>query len=104
MNTRAIGSRIKAAREHSGMTQEELAEILDFSPVHVSAIERGVKSPRLETFVKIANTLAVSPDTLLQDVAEHASDGVDCELSCILAKLSGEERRRILNAVRALVE
>lgn len=104
MDTRAIGARIKAARERAGMTQEELAEAADLSPMHVSAIERGVKTPRLDTFVNISNVLQVSPDTLLQDVAERASDGTASELSIAIAKRPNEEQRRILNAVRALVE
>lgn len=104
MDARVIGARIKAARERAGMTQEELAEAADLSPMHVSAIERGVKTPRLDTFVNIANVLAVSSDTLLQDIVEHASDGTASELSILIAQQSPEEQRRILNAVRALVE
>lgn len=43
MNQKAIGRRIKAAREKKGMTQEQLAEWVELSPMHVSVIERGVK-------------------------------------------------------------
>lgn len=104
MDKHAVGVRIKAARERAGMTQEQLAEAVDLSSEHVSVIERGAKSPRLDTFVKISNALRVSPNTLLLDVAEYASDGAISELSLAVAKLPPEEQRRILNAVRALVE
>ena len=50
MDMVAIGSRIKAAREQAQLTQEELAEIIDISPTHMSVIERGVKTPKLDTF------------------------------------------------------
>ena len=69
MDLCAIGSRIKAAREKAGMTQEDLAAALEMSPTHISVIERGVKSPKLETLVNIANALNVSSDMLLQDVS-----------------------------------
>ena len=65
MDLCAIGSRIKAAREKAGMTQEDLAAALEMSPTHISVIERGVKAPKLETLVNIANVLKVSSDMLL---------------------------------------
>ena len=45
MDQAAIGSRIKASRERAHLTQEQLAEIVDISPTHMSVIERGVKTP-----------------------------------------------------------
>ena len=100
----AIGSRIKAARERAGMTQEDLAAELEMSPTHISVLERGLKAPKLETLVKIANTLHVSTDMLLQDVATYASDGIASELSIAIAKLPRKEQEKILNAIRALTE
>lgn len=104
MDLCAIGTRIKAAREKAGMTQEDLAAVLEMSPTHISVIERGVKAPKLETFIKIANALKVSSDTLLQDVVAYSSDGVASELSVTISKLPKKEQERILNAVRALTE
>ena len=57
MNQKAIGRRIKTARENKRLTQEQLAELVDLSPMHVSVIERGVKLPKLETLINIANVL-----------------------------------------------
>lgn len=50
MDLCAIGARIKAAREKAGMTQEDLAEVLEMSPTHISVIERGVKSPNWDSY------------------------------------------------------
>ena len=38
MDMIAIGSKIKVARERAHLTQEELAEIIDISPTHMSVI------------------------------------------------------------------
>ena len=46
------------------MKQEELAEYVNLSPNYMSAIERGAKIPRLETFIRIANALNVPSDLL----------------------------------------
>lgn len=104
MDMCAVGARIKAARERAKMTQEDLADALDMSPTHISVIERGVKTPKLETLVRIANTLRVSTDMLLQDVATYANDGIASELTIAISKLPRHEQERILNAVRALTE
>lgn len=104
MDMCAVGARIKAARERAKMTQEDLADALDMSPTHISVIERGVKAPKLETLVRIANTLRVSTDMLLQDVATYANDGIASELTIAISKLPRHEQERILNAVRALTE
>ena len=100
----AIGSRIKEAREQAHLTQEELAEIVDISPTHMSVIERGVKTPKLDTFVKIANALHLSADALLQDVVTPVTDSITAELSVRIGRLPQKEQTRILNAIRALTE
>ena len=104
MDMIAIGSRIKEAREQAHLTQEELAEIVDISPTHMSVIERGVKTPKLDTFVKIANALNLSADALLQDVVTPVTDSITAELSVRIGRLPQKEQTRILNAIRALTE
>lgn len=104
MDLQAIGARIKATREAKGMTQEDLAASLDLSRNHISVIERGVKPPKLDTFVAIANELEVSADTLLFDVIDHASDSVSSELMANLAQLPKAEQNRILNVIRTLLD
>ena len=95
MDARAVGQRIKALREKRGMTQEDLAALVEISTTHMSVIERGTKIPRLDTFVAIANALNTSADALLIDVVEYATQGVASELSVALANLPHDERVRL---------
>ncbi len=104
MDQIAIGARIKAARERVHLTQEQLAEIIDISPTHMSVIERGVKTPKLDTFVRIANALGVSTDALLQDVVVPVNDSIMAELSARIGRMPQKDQERILNAIRALTE
>lgn len=104
MDTKAVGQRIKAARERRGLTQEELAALVNISPTHVSVIERGAKTVRMDTFVAIANVLEVSADSLLIDVVDHAAASAASELSDAIERLPYEERMRILKAIRILTE
>ena len=104
MDQVAIGARIKAARERVHLTQEQLAEIIDISPTHMSVIERGVKTPKMDTFVRIANALGVSTDALRQDVVVPANESILAELSVRIGRLPQKDQERILNAIRALTE
>ena len=104
MNQKAVGGRIKAAREKKRLTQEQLAELVDLSPMHVSVIERGVKLPKLETLINIANALDVSADVLLQDVVNNQTKLWASEASNLIGQLPREDQRRILAALRSFVE
>lgn len=104
MDAKAVGQRIKAAREKKNLTQEDLAALIDISPTHISVIERGAKIPRMDTFVAIANVLDVSADSLLVDVVNHAAEGIATELSSAIAQLPQNEKIRILKIVSTLIE
>ena len=75
MDLKAVGQRIKAAREAKNLTQEELAALVNLSTTHVSVIERGLKVTKFDTFVAIANALDISADALLIDVVTHSVTG-----------------------------
>ena len=100
MDAKAVGQRIKAAREKKSMTQEDLAARINISPTHVSVIERGT---RIDTFVAIANVLEVSADELLVDVVNCAANGVASNLSAAIEVLPHEEKMRVLKVVAALI-
>lgn len=60
-----LGYRIKSARIHMGVTQDQLALMADISPSFLGHIERGTRIASLETFVAICNVLNVTPEFLL---------------------------------------
>ena len=93
MDIIAFGNRVRAARERLGITQEDLAARVGMSPSHMSIVERGVKVPRMDTVVKLANELDVSADYLLQDsVAQSRNNQL---LSSIMDL--PEREREVLN-------
>lgn len=92
MDQKAIGRRIKTARERKKFTQEQLTEAVDLSHMHVSVIERGGKLPKLETLINIANVLDVSADLLLQDVVYNQTKLYASEASDLIAQLPREDQ------------
>ena len=87
MNTQAIGQRIQLAREERYMTQRELAIAVGCTSQHISAIERGAKTPTLETFIAIATALQAPADVLLQDVLPDWWENWEQEIDRVLAPL-----------------
>ena len=101
MNWKAVGMRIKSARKAKHLTQEKL---LDLSTPHISALERGVKPPSLETLVLIANELDVSADILLQDVVDRSALGASGKLTELLSRQTPELQRKVLRVIQVMID
>lgn len=103
MVEKAIGKRIQQYRKAKGLTQEQLAEKLDISTNHLSAIERGVYGVKLEMLVRIINLLGCSADDLLVDVVDAGYKTQASHLADKLEHISPSERKRILDVVETLL-
>ena len=53
----SIGKRIKHYRTQKKLSQEELGKAVFATPVHISYIETGARTPSLEILILIANAL-----------------------------------------------
>ncbi len=60
-----MGKRIRLRRKELGLTQNKLAELLELSNNHLSAIENGREKPSLEKFIILCELLKTTPDFLL---------------------------------------
>ena len=63
-----IGRVIRRFRESKGVSQEVLSGLAGLDRTHYSKIERGLRSPTIETFFKIAHALGVEPHQLMMEV------------------------------------
>ncbi len=62
---RAFGGRVQARRKALGLTQEDLASLAKVDRKHISSIETGKAAPRLSTFMRIAESLGMPPQSQL---------------------------------------
>ena len=62
-----IGNRLWHFRKRTGMTQAEVAEAADLSDRTYADIERGTVNMRVETALKICETLHITPDEILTE-------------------------------------
>jgi transcriptional regulator with XRE-family HTH domain len=60
-----IGNRVREARKNKGLTQEDLAALIDKTVETISNIERGVKLPGLATLEDIRKALGVKLSDLI---------------------------------------
>lgn len=104
MDLSGIGKQIREARLQKSWNQDQLAEKTNLSLAYIGMIERGEKIPKLETFIRIINTLEISVDVVLQDVLVN---GYQVRMSRYLEKmdqLSKEKRDDILEIVDVLLK
>lgn len=64
--TSLFASALKHYRELAGISQEDLAAAAGLDRTYISQLERGLKSPTLNTLAKLANCLEVSAQFLLR--------------------------------------
>ena len=63
-----VGKVIQAYREERGLSQEVVSGLADIGRTHLSAIERGVRKPTLETFFRIAEAMQILPSDLMRRI------------------------------------
>ena len=63
--TLSLGQRIKKLRKERGLTQVELAVIVNISPVYLGFIENNRRRPSLRTLERLARALKVKPSALI---------------------------------------
>ena len=71
---RQFASNVERVMVEQGLTVEELADRAELSLNHVNLILRGRRNVQLDTLVKLAGALGVTPERLLAGV-EWISDG-----------------------------
>ncbi|MFR7990703.1 MAG: helix-turn-helix domain-containing protein [Anaerovoracaceae bacterium] len=64
ITNKSIGLNIQKWRDNAGLTQEELAELVDLSAAHMTAIENGYSGISLQKIIAVSQVLHVSLDVL----------------------------------------
>ena len=68
VDAQLIGNVIKDLRKRSGMSQEVLSGLAALDRTHYSKIERGLRSPTIDTLFKIAHALGISPHEIVVEI------------------------------------
>ena len=104
INLKIMGQRIKESRLKLGLTQEQLAEIVNLSVPHLSKVENGHKGLSLDTAAKLANALDFSIDYLVQESAGNSRRVFHSEMNYIVADCTEVELSKLLKLIRTCKE
>ena len=74
MHDVTMGSRLKQRRKRLGLTQEELAEKVDVSVNHISAVENSKENLSINLLLKLCECLNTTPDYVLLGTSHSQSD------------------------------
>ena len=92
MDKLTMGDRVQDTRKNRGLTQEQLAEKIDITVEYMSQIERGLKTPSMQVFIKLVEVLDVSADYLLRDTVSTRNLYGDKQLGSKLERLTPKQR------------
>ena len=70
----AVERVIQNYRESRGLSQEVVSGLADIGRTHLSAIERGVRKPTIDTFFKLAVAMDIKPSELMKLVEAEISE------------------------------
>lgn len=107
MDYTAIGKRIRAKRKQKDLSQEELAEMVNISTVHMSHIETGYTKLSLPVLVDIACALGVRTDDLIFDKDTMGKDELLEEIALELESCTNAQLlalRQILSASKDAID
>ena len=103
MDIETIGLNIRKCRNAKKMRQEDLAQKANVSSNYISAVERGVKIPSVETLIDIMNALGVSADMIFCDVIDAGVTEKNNQLDAKVSQLSTKNRNQLSTKNRKTV-
>lgn len=104
MEKAALGQRLRDARQAKGITRQVLAGKTNISEVYLGEIERGLKMPSLNSFIKIIEALEVSADYLLRDELTSGREYIYDEITQKLNNLTPKQRKTVADILDAYIK
>ena len=104
MEKEEFGSRLRETRTQKGYTLRSLAQKVGTSTVYLGEIERGLKMPSLNSFIKIVEALNVSADYLLRNELTSGRDFIYDEIAEKLQKLTPKQRKIAADILDAYIK
>ena len=101
-NKKKLGLKIKELRKRKGLTQEELAELIQMEQNSISVMESGRNFPTLVTLEKIAKVLDVNlSDFFDYDYIEDI-DVIKASTEDIISKMDDKQLRQLFKYVKSI--
>ena len=96
----SLGKRLRKARLKGGLTQRELAALLDVSAAAVSGWERDESEPEVKRLAAILKALKVPADWLIQGEGDPPEQD---PVEALIGALNSAQRRHAMRYLKMLV-
>lgn len=90
--------RLRTTRKEKGLTQQELARLVELHVAQIRRYESGSSQPTLDVIRKLAIALSISADTLIFDKNERGADD-DLRLQFEAISKFGTEEKMVVRTV-----
>lgn len=98
-----LGIRIRELRKGFGLSQEQLAELVDVDPRYISRIELGKSSPSLATLEAIARSMKIQIRDLFEFGHLAPANEEGDELNELLLSADAETRKLVVRITRGVI-
>lgn len=101
-----LGEKIKRIRRQRGLTQEQLAEMIDISSRNLSNIEVGNSFPKPETLEKLLKSMNISSQILFSNDSIKSDAELLEEINYLINNLEHDHAtlERIYKVLKGLIE
>lgn len=100
---KSIGRVLAQRRESKGLTQEQVAEVLQIGTEAVSRMERGITMPTIQRMAELADIYGCGIEELVIATSTRTSDQAEL-ISQILHTLPEADRAMIVEVVQKIAE
>ena len=101
MDKIALGQRIREVRIMRGLTQHTLAQLADIGIMYLGEIERGIKMPSLNVFIKLVDALDISADYILRNEINSGMEYICDDIAQRLKPLTPHQRKTAVDILDA---
>ena len=101
-NTILLGQKIRQIRISQGLSQEELALRAGMNPAHLGHIERGLKSPTIDTISKIADALNVELSLLFDFEQNTTHSAPNTKIIAAVSDLTERQQNDVLKLIKLI--
>ena len=103
--TTEIGNRIRFYRKERKISQEELALQSDLHPSYIGQLERGTKTPSIDTIYKITKSLDITMSEFLKSIEtiDTAEDSYAMKAYYLIEQESLNDQKSIYEIIKKIL-
>ena len=99
-----IGNIIREARLNQGLTQEELAELVDVTPAYIGHIERNQRSFSLQMLVRLVTELDIDMNYLFSEDVATDDEKIIVDFKQLISGKPLHTQEAVLDIVRTALK